>query len=440
MVNFDFNVSAQKLKVRLLKLHESDIADLFETHKEQRDKIYLVLGVKTFKHIFDLLNEDVQVEFFNTLDKEQKKSLLKFLDTNDIKFLFEQYDIKTQFNLMTLLDDKTQVELKKILSYEVDTAGALSSPHYMSLSMDTSVKEATLDVTSKSKEKDEIDVIFFHDDVDKFIGAMSLQSLIIARSNQHIKNLVNENYPVVYSDEPIEIAIKKIRDYDIELIPVLDRDDKQVGIITLEEALFYMDEIYTHTIESLVKISGLKETDSPLKRSYDRLPWLLASAGLNLIIISFLAIFQKTLEAHIALVLFQPLILAMAGNIGTQSISVTILNLQESNKLPKDTISKEFGIGVMNGFIAGVIGVLIVYVLLTVLPNDYSHMHWIALTVGLSLLLSMVLSAMFGVFIPLVLRKFGMDEKAASGPLITTVNDFFALGSYFLIASLILFS
>lgn len=438
MSNIDFNMTSQKLKQKLLKLHESDIADMFEQHDEQREKIYLVLGIKVFKNVFTLLNDDVKYAFFNTLNPEQKKSLLKFMDTDDVKDLIDLYSVKEQFNIINLLNEKTQIEVKRLLTYDVDSAGALSSPHFISLNIESSVKEATLFVTSQSKEKDEIDVIFFHDNDYKHMGAMSLQSLIIARSNQHIKQLIHENYPFVYSDEPIEYAIKKIRDYDIEIIPVVDRDLIQVGVITLEDALYFMDEIHTDTIGRLVKVHGLKETDSPLRRSYDRLPWLLASAVLNLLIVSFLAVFQGTLESNIALVLFQPLILAMAGNIGTQSISVIILKLQDTQKVAKKTIYKEFGIGFINGVISGILGIGIVYAFLTILPNQYVDMHLVAITVGLSLFLSMLISAMFGVFIPIVLRKFGMDEKAASGPLITTVNDFFALGIYFLLATLIL--
>ncbi|WP_025725189.1 magnesium transporter [Acholeplasma granularum] len=438
MFNIDFNLSPNKLKLELLKLHESDIADLFEENKIYREKIYLVLGVKSFKNVFVLLSEDVQVEFFDSLNTDQKRSLLKFLDTDDIKTLIDLYDRKNQLNIILLLQEKTKNEITKLLSYEVGSSGSLSSPHFISLDINTNIKDATKYVITESKEKDQIDVIFFYNESKVFVGALTLQELIIARANQKISNLINENYPFVYDNEPVTEAIKKIRDYDIEAIPVLDLEGQIVGIIPLEDALILMDEMHIETIGQLYKVHDLKQTDSPLKRSYVRLPWLLISAALNLVIVSFLSIFQGTLESNIALILFQPMILAMAGNIGTQSISVTILRFQKEANIHKNHILKEIGIGLINGLLSGILGILIVYVFLYLLPNNYVDMHLVALTVGLSLFLAMFVSSLCGVFIPVILRRFGFDEKAASGPLITTINDFFALGIYFLIATLIL--
>jgi len=438
MYDIDFNVSVQKLKQQLHKLHPSDVAELFEDNEAFRDKIYVTMGVKSFKNVFVLLEESLQVTFFNSLTKEQQKSLLVFLDTEDIKTLLDAFDLVKQLYIISLLPQKTQKEIAQLISYEVDSSGALSSPHYVSLSLDMTVKEATHYVTTDVSEKDEIDVIFFHDSDGKYQGAISLQALIIARANQSLVKLIDDQYPFVYTDEPIETAIQKIRDYDIEMIAVLDRDDKQVGVILSDDALTIMDELHVETMSQLFKAQTISDQDSPLKRSLNRLPWLLVCGLLNILIVSFLSGFSGVLETHVALILFQPMILLMAGNIGTQSISVIILKLQKQPTVYKKDIAFEFSIGLLNGLISAAFGAVIVFIFLNVLPNTYNDIPLVALAVGLSIFVSMVLSALFGVLTPLILRKFGADEKAASGPLITTINDLFALGTYFLIATLIL--
>lgn len=438
MRNIDLNASVQKLKVQLQKYHASDIATVFEDHEDHRMKIFKALGVKMFKHVFVLLDEAVQIEFFEELSKEQKQSMLKFLDTEDIKAFIDLHEVQKQIFIISLLQEKTKNEIMQLFTYEVDSSGALSSPHFVNLPSTFTVKEATHYVTTEVTEKDELDVIFFHDQDDLYKGAIPLQELIIARANQSLDKLINDQYPFVYSNDPIELAIKKIRDYDIELIPVLDHDQKQIGIILLDDALTIMDELHTETITSLVKAHTVSDTDSALKRSMNRLPWLVMCALLNIVIVSSLSGFSNVLETNVALILFQPLILGMAGNIGTQSIAVSILKLQNQPQLFKKDVFFELGIGFFNGLISGLLGGGFVYAFLYILPNTYIHMHLVAQVVSLSIFISMVLSALFGVLTPMVLRKFNLDEKAASGPLITTINDFFALGSYFVIAALIL--
>ena len=440
MRNIDLNASVQKLKVQLQKYHASDIATVFEDHEDHRMKIFQALGVKMFKHVFVLLDEAVQIEFFEELSKEQKQSMLKFLDTEDIKAFIDLHEVQKQILIISLLQEKTKNEIMQLFTYEVDSSGALSSPHFVNLPSTFTVKEATHYVTTEVTEKDELDVIFFHDKDDLYKGAIPLQELIIARANQSLEKLINDQYPFVYSDDPIELAIKKIRDYDIEIIPVLDHDHKQIGIILLDDALTIMDELHTETITSLVKAHTVSDTDSALKRSMNRLPWLVICALLNIVIVSSLSGFSNVLETNVALILFQPLILGMAGNIGTQSIAVSILKLQNQPQLFKKDVFFELGIGFFNGLISGLLGGGFVYAFLYILPNTYIDMHLVALVVSLSIFISMVLSALFGVLTPMVLRKFNLDEKAASGPLITTINDFFALGSYFVIAAIILLS
>ncbi|MBN3490049.1 magnesium transporter [Acholeplasma equirhinis] len=428
----------QALKLKLSKIHESDIATIFEEYPNDQLRIFTLLGVMKFSEVFILLDEDIQKVFYQTLSIEQKKSLLKALEVDDLKTFIELFPVKDHLSILNLLSKNTKLAVEKLLSYDVGSAGSISSPHFIALTIDTTVKEATHFVTTESTEKDEVDVIFFYDEHKVYKGAIRLQELILARANQNLSKLIDDTYPYVHENDDMQIALKKIQDYDLDMIPVLNKEKHIVGVITADDALVLMEEFHLDTVAELVKVHEVDEDDSPLKRTIVRLPWLLISAILNIAIASLLAVFQGTLEAHVALILFQPLILGMAGNIGTQSISVTILGLHQNQIEAKKHIGKELAIGAINSLVAGLVGMGLVYVFLMILPSQTDTMIELALTVGISLFFAMFISALAGVLLPFILKKFGADEKAASGPLISTINDFTALGVYFLVATIIL--
>jgi magnesium transporter len=434
----DLKLPNAKLKIELQKLHPSDIATLFVDYEDEQLRIMQLLGVKRFADVFYELSDTEQTEFFKKLSLPLKKSLLIALEIDDLVDFLKLLEKKEQDELIKQLPKTTLQEVIRILTYKEDTAGSISSPHFISLPMNYTVKEATHYVTAESSEKDEVDVIFFHDDEDKFIGAITLQQLIITRATQDLDEVINKDYPFARENESVKKTLAKIRNYDIDIIPVLNDKHVMVGIVTADDALAVMTEIHEDTMSEMVKVEEIDENDSAFIRSYKRLPWLLISAVLNLVIASLLSIFSGTLEAHVALILFQPMILGMAGNIGTQSISVTILGLHQEKIKPQTHILRETVIGLINSVIAGIIGFGIVYLFLNVLPKDYNYVFELALTVGLSLAIAMFISSIAGVLLPFILRAFGADEKAASGPLISTINDFTALGTYFLVATIIL--
>lgn len=438
MKHIDFKLSDAKLKNILAKLHESDIAQLFEENSDERERIFKLIGIKKFSLVFTELNEELAMKTYLRLSLDQKKSLLRHLEIDDIKSFVELFKISYHDEIIKLLNKSTQEKVRKLLSYDGDKAGSISSPHFIVTNLDDKVKDATRMVIKESTEKDEIGAIFVNDEENKFVGGIELKDLIIARGNTIIKNIVNESYPYAFEDDSVESALRKIRDYDIQVLPVLNSDYILIGVITAEDALEFMEEEHIDRVEKLVSIESHDELSNPFKRSMNRLPWLLISVVLNIIIASFLTVFSKTIDQNVALVLFQPMILGMAGNIGTQSIAVTILGINQDIIEPKKHILREIKVASINSLLSGIIGVIIVYLFLIILPNSYGDIHIIALIVGLSLMLSMFISALIGVMIPFGLRKVGVDEKAASGPIISTVNDFSALGIYFLIATFLL--
>lgn len=439
MIEINFELPVSKLKEELKNIHPSDIAVLFEEEVNYREKLIEVVGIKRFSEAFIYVNDDLQVKYFLKMERTKKIELLKHFQLDDLKDFIELFRVSYHEEIIGLLSKERKEKILKLLAYDGDTVGAISSPSFMYFNINLSVKEVTSKVIKESDDNDEIDVIFFHDDV-KFIGGLRLQDLIIARESDNLIDIVDDLYPYAYVDDLVASAIKKIRNYDISVLPVVDDKKVLVGIITDRDALEIMKEDHIEAVEGLVSLHDHSDQSSPLKRSIQRLPWLLMSVVLNIVIATFLTSFSDTIDSNVVLVMFQPMILGMAGNIGTQSIAVTILGLHQEKIQPMRHIRKEVMIALINSVISGLIGMLIVFVFLNVLPNNHADIDKVAIVVGISLVLSMFVSALVGVLLPFILRKLGADEKAASGPIISTVNDFAALGIYFLVATILLFS
>jgi magnesium transporter len=188
-------------------------------------------------------------------------------------------------------------------------------------------------------------------------------------------------------------------------------------------------------------LSDYESSSSAFKRSKQRLPWLMIAVVLNLLIASFLSIFEATIAEVTALILFQPLILGMAGNIGTQALAVTIIKfnvepMEDENKHKKH-IYKEIAIGLFNSIILAILSFIFVYSFLSLVPTGSQSPESIASVVLIAVFASMFISSAMGVLIPITLTKFGSDPSVASGPIMTTINDLVALVIYFGVATLI---
>ncbi|MBE0701488.1 MAG: magnesium transporter, partial [Acholeplasmataceae bacterium] len=310
---------------------------------------------------------------------------------------------------------------------------------FLTISKETSIKDATAKIIAISKEQDYIDTIFVIDD-KMIVGIIDLKQLIIARSTDHLEDIMVEDFHFIYEDESIEKAIQTIKDYDRNVIPVLSREDHLMGIVTADDIFDEIIESHDEDYHKLALVHDHDIDDSAFKRSSQRLPWLMIAVVLNLLIASFLSIFEATLAEVTALVLFQPLIMGMAGNIGTQSLAVTLLGLHveelDNKKMPKKYIIKETFVGLFNSLSLGIASFIVAYGFLLLIPTGSQRGFDVAFIVFIAVFASMFISAIMGVLIPLTLNRLKVDPAVASGPIMTTINDVVALVIYFGIATI----
>ncbi|MBN2299944.1 MAG: magnesium transporter [Acholeplasmataceae bacterium] len=437
----NFKHSDDALKKTFKSLHAYDLAVLFDQldHDEKIRVIHLVDSMK-LADIFVSLEEEDQLEFFDLLDTSKKKLILKNMESDDLKAFIENIDENRQEEIINLLSAVKRKAIRLLLAYDEDLAASIMSTDFITISQDLPVKEATDLIVKTSKEQDYIDTIYVINDDKKMIGFVDLKQLIMTRGNKKISDVMEEDFQFVYVLDSIEKAIQTVRDYDRNSIPVLDQGHHVLGIVTADDIFDEIVESSEEDYQKLASISDFDSTSSAIRRSAQRLPWLMIAVVLNLATASFLSIFEVTLVQVAALILFQPTILGMSGNIGTQSLAVTILGLHleeiDSKKMPKKHVYKEMTIAFINSLTLALVAFTYVTVFLTIVPIGNQTPLQISTVVFLSVFMSMFIAGSMGALVPVIFNHFGIDPSAASGPIMTTINDVITLVIYFGIATL----
>lgn len=259
---------------------------------------------------------------------------------------------------------------------------------------------------------------------------------IIARDDAKLDTITLTSYPYVYASEQLDDCLGRIKDYSEDSIPVLDSDNKLIGGLTSQTVVELVDDEFGEDYAKLAGLAAEEDLNEPLGRSIGkRLPWLIVLLGLGMIVSGVVSIFEEVVAQLPLIIAFQSLILDMAGNVGTQSLAVTIRVLMDEkiNRSQKiSLIIKEARVGLVNGLILGILSFVFIGFYLMILKNQtMSAAFSISACTGAALLAAMVLSSLSGTLVPLMFKKLKVDPAVASGPLITTINDLVAVVAYY---------
>lgn len=281
------------------------------------------------------------------------------------------------------------------------------------------------------------------DEDETLVGAIELKDLIIARSDTELDSITTTSYPYVYANEQIDDCIERIKDYSEDSILVLDTNNRLKGVLTSQDITQLVDDEMGEDYAKLAGLAAEEDLQEPLKRSIGkRLPWLIVLLGLGLVVSSVVGIFENVV-AHLTLIIsFQSLILDMAGNVGTQSLAVTIRVLMDekiSRKKKIYLISKEARAGLFNGTVLGILSFAFIGLYLVVLKGQPALLAFsVSFCTGIALIIAILLSSITGTVVPIIFKRLKIDPAVASGPLITTINDLVAVVSYYGLAWILL--
>lgn len=425
--------------------HESDIADVVELlDKDERLRLYEILGDERTALVFSYL-ENVD-EIVSELEYDDVADIIEQMDADDAVDILEELDEEDQEEIIKLLDEEIVEDINLIQSYDEEEIGSKMTTNYIRIPYGSNVKEAMKFLIEEAAENDNVSTIFVVKDDDTFYGSIDLRDLIIARANSNLEDIIKTSYPVVYAKTEIDECINELREYELDNIPVLNEFNKLIGVITLSDIIETVEEELT---EDYAKLAGLNEEEvestTILKTVMMRLPWLVGLLFLSLLVTLLISTFEAVIALLPAIVFFQSMILGMAGNVGTQSLAVTIRNINDDTDRPSKTIFKEMRIGFFNGLILGILSFVFVFVFLLIRQQEIVEGQGFLISdalnasgiVGVSLLTAMTFASLVGSAVPLILSKLKVDPAVASGPFITTINDILAIVIYYGLAFLL---
>ncbi|MGN1165123.1 MAG: magnesium transporter [Lachnospiraceae bacterium] len=436
------NLAPKLIRERILSYHENDIASAIKLlNKDERNRLYSILDAGTLADVFEYcehFNDYIQeigirkkIEIISRLKPATAIEYFQHLEKSDRNMLFE------------LMDDDIRHEIQLLSSFNSDEIGSRMTTNYICVYTGVSVRQAMKELIKQAANNDNISTIYVVDRYETFVGAIDLKDLIIARETTQLESITMTSYPYVYANEQIEDCIERIRDYSEDSIPVLDTENKLKGVLTSQDITEFVDEELGDDYAKLAGLSAEEDLREPLRRSVSkRLPWLLILLILGLMVSSVVGLFENVVAELTIIISFQSLILDMAGNVGTQSLAVTIrilMDEQLSYKQKLLLIGKEARIGFVNGGILGILCFGLIGLYIIILKGQPAAFAFsVSLCTGIALIVSILLASITGTVIPIIFKSIKVDPAVASGPLITTINDLVAVTTYYGLAWILL--
>jgi len=444
-VNIDFNkefikLFNQKLKEQdidfldksLKDLHPADSADIIENLTlENRSKLIELEGFNIDPEIFIELNESIQTEIFLLLSTDSIASLLKKLESDNALKILENLDKEKKETVLNKLPPKDRFILEEALSYPEDTAARIMQKEFTAVPSNWSVGQ-TIDYLRENKDLPEDFLEIFIVDSDfKPIGTVPSSKVLRSARESKMISIMSETQVLVPVNMDKEEVGYTFENYNLNSAGVVDKNNKLVGMITSDDILTIVKEEAEEDVLRLAGVGDEEITDSVLKKTKRRFNWLLLNLFTALLATWVISIFGATIEQMVALAFLMPIVASMGGNAGMQTLAVTIRTLA-TKELSSDNfgkiISKEFIIGILNGIIFAIITGLIIQLWF----KDFN----LSILIGISMILNMVVAGLFGILVPISLKKFKIDPAIASSVFVTTITDvigflsFLGLGAF----------
>ena len=431
------NTSPGIMRNRLEDYHANDLAEVFPQLKiSERRKICRILDLDMLSDIFEHIDEQAAAEYLDEMDIKKAAAILSAMETDAVVDVLQMIPKEKKNLLIELMDDDARKDMAIIASFDEEEIGSRMTTNCIMIRENLTVKQAMSSLIEQAAKNDNISTIFVVTEQQKFYGAINLKELIIARRDDLLENLVVTSYPYVYAEENIYYCIEELKDYSEDSIPVLDNDNQLLGVITSASIIDLVDDEMGDDYAKLAGLTAEEDLKEPLKESMKkRMPWLIILLGLGMVVSSVVGIFEKVVTALPIIMCFQSLIHDMAGNVGTQSLAVTIRVLMDESLTGKQKLElvwKEMRIGLCNGGLLGILSFALIGLYIYLFKGKTLLFSYaVSGCIGVALLLAMLISSAVGTCIPLFFKKINIDPAVASGPLITTVNDLVAVITYY---------
>jgi magnesium transporter len=402
--------------------HAADISSIMN-HLVFREKLILfnvVLEKDKEKtgEVLRALNPKDAALILNELQLEQISDLFQIIPPDDVAPILDLLPDDMKESILAAMEKKPSEDVKELLLYEEETAGRIMSPDFYALDQNTNVSDA---ITAMQLEEDVESAFYLYavDEQNRLMGVVSIRQLLFARPNRPLKDIMTRDVISVHPETDQEEVARNVADYNFVAIPVVDSENKLIGVVTVDDVIDVIDKEAT---EDIYKMASLDTTDriqdSPLKSLKKRLPFLLFSlltASLAPFVVHY---FEQTIKEFVTLAVLMPLVAALGGIAGNQTIAIIVREIAIGHAAwitARKALLKEMLVGIGNGIIIGSILAAISYLLI---KNPY-----LGLILGLAIIANLFVAALLGTLIPLFLKLLKLDPALGSVNLLTMCTD-----------------
>lgn len=431
------NNDRETFRMHFLKLHLKDQEELYHSlYPKNKEKIEVFLTPAEFSDLFKWMDTRGQKEVYEVFSVDYVAGLLPFMETDTIVKFLSILEGEQVEELLELQDENLRIQIREMMTFHPETAGSIMNKSFVIASLDETVKDVAGRLRASAQTIEMVYYVYILNENGQLCGVVSLRDLITKSEDKILSDIMSSRITSVSTDADQELAARMLQEYDLVAIPVVDEAGKMKGIITVDDVMDVLTEEVTEDFHEFAAISKSenKNDESVWDTARARMPWIIILIFLGTISASLISSFEDTLNQVVLLAAFIPIIMDSAGNVGTQSLAVAVRKLSVGENPFENnfwkTIWEEFLVGAMLGAAAGILLGLIVAIF-------YGN-PILGVIIGVSLLLTLSLSNVVGVIIPVVTHKFKIDPAVASGPFITTINDAVGLLIYFSIATRLL--
>ncbi|MEH2123419.1 magnesium transporter [Nostoc sp.] len=411
-----------QLKWDLNRLQPVDVGEyITQLPEQQRAIAFRLLNKAQAIDVFEYLPTEVQEELINSLHDVQVVQLVEEMSPDERAELFDELPAGVIKRLLQELSPEQRQATATILGYPEGTAGRVMTTEYVRLRQGLTVGEALSKIRRQDEDKESIYYAYVTDDNRTLVRVVSLRQLLFTFPDVFIKDIASARVIKVTTETPQEEVARIMQRYDLIAIPVVDREDRLVGIVTIDDVMDILEEEATEDIQKLGGVSGDEAAlSSPLLTIRNRLPWLLGIMALYIGAASAIAPFQSVIAAVPVLAVIMPIFSNTGGTVGIQSLTVTIRGLGVGEVTPKDTLKilrKELLAGL--GTALALATTMILLSLIWARPQE----RWVALIAGMVMATNTIVAVTLGTLLPMALKRLKLDPALISGPLVTTMLD-----------------
>ncbi|HBP26019.1 MAG TPA: magnesium transporter [Acholeplasmatales bacterium] len=438
---------SSQLREQLNQYHPRDLAECFKKVEESdRIKLYAAFSDEEMADILAFLDPEDVPDLTENVEEGKLASIINEMEPDDAADVISKLDDSKAENIYNLMEPEVREDLQELAEYADDTAGAIMNSNFIKIETGKDIKDLMKVLVQEAPDVETINTSFVVDGQGKLLGTLDLKKIIVTKSPCLVESIMNPNFQAAEVNQNIEEVTRIVKNYDVYDLPVLENGILK-GIITMDDA---MTSVIDEAEEDFAKLGGLssaEEIDESTKESVKkRFPWLAFLLVMDILVSLVVSAYDYLFEVDsmTVFVFFQPIILGLAGNFGTQSLAFTIRKITDDQFAQKSSIRnhlfKETMLGLATGLILGIAAFAFTALFLLINKEPQSTIPEVSLVVGLSVFASLTISSLFGSLMPIVLFKMKVDPAVASGPVITTIIDVLSVVIYLTLATLLVYN